>query len=67
MTVTLERPSADVDDIDLRVGSATDLAAPMAMPINPTAPPTYTQSCTCQTCTMGQCTPFGTWASLWCG
>jgi hypothetical protein len=66
MTVTLERPAADVDDIDLRLGSETDLATPL-LNINPTAPPTYTQSCTCQTCTMGQCTPFGTLASLWCG
>ena len=64
MTVTLERPQTEVDDIDLRVGSATDLAAPTAA--WPTAP-TYTQSCTCQTCTMGNCTPFGTLASYWCG
>jgi hypothetical protein len=63
MTVTLERPAADVDDIDLRVGSA-DLDAPMAVL---QTVPTFSQSCTCQTCTMGQCTPFGTWASYWCG
>lgn len=61
MTVTLERPAADVDDIDLRIGSTTDLSDPIA--INPPIP-TLTDSCTCWTCTLGNCGPFGTLATI---
>ena len=59
MATTLERAASDVDDIDLRVGSTTDFAsATQAVHITDF---TLTQSCTCSTCTLGNCTTLPSW------
>ncbi|MEA2690033.1 MAG: hypothetical protein QOD51_2640 [Candidatus Eremiobacteraeota bacterium] len=56
MTSTLECPVDAVDDIDLRVGSTTDLASEVNATFVTTFTNTLTESCTCATCSQGNCT-----------
>lgn len=53
MTPSLNLQAAAVDDIDLRIGPGE---APIIGTFIFTITMTYTQSCTCATCTQGNCT-----------
>ncbi|MEA2690032.1 MAG: hypothetical protein QOD51_2639 [Candidatus Eremiobacteraeota bacterium] len=56
MSQILEPPADAVDDIDLRIGSTTDLLAEANAIYITTFTATLSDSCTCPTCSEGNCT-----------
>jgi hypothetical protein len=60
MPITLERPAVEVDDIDVRIGSTTDVTPEINAVWLTTFTNTLTQSCTCDTCSQGNCTSLST-------